>query len=269
MADPVLSASLLQQLNPIQWPMLVVVSTRLCGVMLIAPMWSGAQIPVTVRAAIIALFALTIVPTVPAATLPEAWELLPVPLLTELVIGLAIGFVGAALMYGISLTGELMSLQMGLNIGEALGFGGTQTTTGIGELHTMLALVLFVSLDGHLTLLRVLAGSFTRIPPGGGIDLHAGAQHLVGVAGTIFETGVRAAAPIIAALLLCNIGLAVMSRAVPQLNAMSIAFPITLSLGLVVIGLALPFFGRFVGEWMGPLGGHAAQTVDAFVPGGR
>lgn len=261
--------SLLEGLNPIHWPTLVVVSARVVGLMLVAPLWSSTNVPRSIRSALVPVLSLVLLPVVPAASVPDEWMLLPVPLVVELMVGLAIGFTGAVMMHGVGLAGEVMSLQMGLNMGEALGLSDTPTVTGIGEIKTMLVLTLFVTLNGHLTLLRALADSFAAIPPGGAVDMARGGRALLVVAGTVFETGVRSAAPVIAALLLTNIGLAILSRAVPQLNAMSIAFPVTISVGLVVVGLSLPFFGSYVGRWVGQLGPMAAGTVGAFAPGGR
>jgi len=141
-------------------------------------------------------------------------------------------------------------------------------TSGVGEIKNLLALAIYVTLGGHLVLLAGVARSLDAIPPGGTIDAVRGGTAIVALAGTIFDVAVRAAAPVIAALLLANFALAILSRAVPQLQAMAIAFPITIGLGFLVMGAALPFTGAFVGEWVGTLPGTVARTVGAFVPAG-
>lgn len=261
--------SLLDGLNPIHWPTLVVVSSRVVGLFLVAPLWSMSSMPKVLRAALIVVFGVSLLPTVQDAVVPDAILALPIPIGTELLIGLAMGLVASVFVQGIAMAGEVASLQMGLNMGEALGLTDTPTSTGVGELKTMLVMALYVTLDGHVVLLRGLADSFHVIRPGGAIALTDGSRLLITIGGTIFETAIRAAAPIMVALLLTNFGLAILSRAVPQLNAMAIAFPITISVGLLVLGLSLPFFGRFVGEWTSTIGAHAAATVGALAPAGR
>lgn len=264
-----MTGSLLEGLRPVHWPTLVLITARLAGLFLIAPLWSQQAIPKAVRGALVVVFAAALMPGVTPVQLPARWELLPLPLASEMVVGLAIGMVGAVFMWGIALAGEVVSLQMGLNLGQAIGLAESGSPSGIGELKSMLVLVLYVTLDGHLTLLRGLAESYTVIAPGHAVDLVAGGNALVTLAGTVFETGLRAAAPVTAALLLVNFGLAILSKAVPTLNAMSTAFPITMGVGLVVIGVALPFLGRFVATWTGGLPAQMGGVVDALAAGGR
>lgn len=256
--------SLLQSLQPVNWPTLVLVSARMSGLFLIAPLWSQQAVPKSVRAALVIVLSAAMLPTVATATLPSEWMLLPLPLAAELIIGLAIGMSGAIFMWGIALAGEVMSLQMGLNLGQAIGLAEAAAPSGVGELKTMLVLVLYLSLDGHLILLQGLGDSFRVIAPGGAISYTEGSRALVVLTGTVFETGLRAAAPVTAALLLVNFGLAILNKAVPQLNAMSMAFPITIGVGLVVIGLSLPYLGRFVAGWAGGLAPQTAGVVGAF-----
>lgn len=261
--------SLLEGLQPVHWPTLALVSARLTGLFLVAPLWSQQAISKSVRGALVMVLAVALLPSVRPAELPDEWATLVLPVAAELMIGLAVGLAGAFFMWGIGLAGEVASLQMGLNLGQAIGLAEAGAPSGVGELKTMLVMLLYVTFDGHLILLKGLADSFAVIAPGGAIDLASGAEALVAMAGTVFETGIRAAAPVTAALLLTNFGLAILSKAVPQFNAMTSAFPITLGVGLVVFGLALPFLGQYVATMTGQLGPQSAGAVQAFTLGGR
>lgn len=90
-------------------------------------------------------------------------------------------------------------------------------------------------------MLSVLADSFFALPisatPLGGNLFH----QLVEWGGKIFSAGVQLSLPVIAALLITNIALGILTRASPQLNLFGIGFPITLSVGFVVIALVLPY----------------------------
>lgn len=258
--------SLVQALAPAHWPMLVLVSGRIVGLMLAAPLWSMAGVPKSARGAMAVLFTVAVLPSVRETPLPDQVFGLIVPVASELALGLAVGLVGAVFMAGIGMAGEVASMQMGLNLGPALSPMAEATVTGVGELENLLAMAIYVTLGGHLALLGGLAESFQTIPPGGGLDLVAGGRAVATLAGTIFLTAVRAAAPVIAALLLANFALAILSRAVPQLQAMAVAFPVTIGLGLLVIGASLPYTGAFVGEWAGTVPGSVARVVGAFAP---
>jgi flagellar biosynthetic protein FliR len=261
--------SIVQALQPSHWPTLVLVSARLVGLMLAAPLWSMAGVPKSGRGALVIVFTLIVLPTVEERPLPTETLGLVLPLAGELALGLAIGLIGAVFMAGIGLAGEVAALQMGLNLGPALSPMADATVTGVGEIKNMLAMCLYLTLGGHLVLLAGVAASFQAIPPGGAVDLGGGGRAVGVLAGTVFSVAIRAAAPIMVALLLANVGLAILSRAVPQLNAMAVAFPITIGLGLLMVGAALPFTGAFIGQWAGRLPESVARMVGAFTPAGR
>jgi flagellar biosynthetic protein FliR len=261
--------SLVQALQPAHWPTLALVSGRMVGLMLAAPLWSMADVPKSFRGAMVIVFTLIVLPTVPSATLPPDYLGFVLPLASELALGLAIGLVGAVFMAGVGLAGEVAALQMGLNLGPSLSPMADATVTGVGELENLLALCLYVTLRGHVVLLSGVAGSFQAIPPGVAVDMGDGGRAVAALAGTVFSVAVRVAAPIMVALLLANLGLAILSRAVPQLNAMAVAFPITIGLGLLTFGAALPYTGSFVGGWTASLAGSVAHIVGAFTPAVR
>jgi flagellar biosynthetic protein FliR len=237
--------------------------------MFAAPLWSMAGVPKSVRGALVLLYTLAVLPAVTETRLPPDFPGFLGPLATELMLGLAIGLTAAVFMAGVALAGEVASMQMGLNLGPALAGMPEMPVGGIGELKSMLALVCYVTLGGHLVLLQGVARSLEVIPPGGAIDVVQGGRAATALAGTVFTTGVRVAAPIMVALLLANLGLAILARAVPQLNSMAVAFPITIGLGLLLLGAALPFLGQLIGNWTMQLPGIVAGTIGAFVPMGR
>ncbi len=257
---------LVELLAPVAWPTFVLVSARVVGLMLVAPLWSMAGIPATIRGAIAVALSLALVPTVRPVTLPPDFVAWPFPLAGELVLGLAIGLTGAFLMHGVALAGEVASLQIGLNLGQAISPMAEVGAEGLGELKSLAVLALFVTLGGHLALVRGLGESLQAIPPGTALDLPRGARAMVDMAGGVFATAVRAAAPLMVALLLANLGLAILARAVPQMSAMTVSFPITAAVGFVVFGASLPFLGRMVAGWTGGLDGRLAAVLAAFAP---
>jgi len=262
------SGSLLEALSPVAWPTLVLVTARVVGLMLIAPLWSNQSVPAKVRGAIVVLLSLMLLPAVPADEVPGDVMLLPLPIAVEILVGLAIGLCGAVIQWGVALGAEVASLQMGLNLGPSMSPMADSAPSGLGELTTMLALALYVTLGGHLMLLQGVAQSFHVIRPGGAVDFAGGSQALIALVGTVFSAGVRVAAPLIVALLLANAALGVINKAVPQLNAMTIAFPVTIGVGLVVFGASLPYAGAFIGRSVQALPQQAARVVDAMAAGG-
>ncbi|HRX19697.1 MAG TPA: flagellar biosynthetic protein FliR, partial [Gemmatimonadales bacterium] len=93
---------------------------------------------------------------------------------------------------------------------------------------------------------------------------------LLALGGTVFSVAVRVAAPVMVALLVTNLALAVLNRAVPQLNTMMVAVPITVGVGLIGLGATLALVGGEVTRWVSGLDDALAGLLVALQPvGGR
>ena len=261
-----MTQSLVNALAPIHWPVLILVSARVIGLMLVAPVWSMTTIPTSVRGAIAVVVSLAILPGVPDVSVAMDGISLIAPVGTELILGLAIGLSAAVFLAGVSVAAEVISLQMGLSLGVALGGMADVGTPGIGQLQGQFSLAVYVAVGGHLALLTAVARSFHAVAPGGALALSAGGRALLDAGGSVFPIAVQIAAPMMVALLITNIGLAVLNRAVPQLNTMMVAVPITVSVGLIALGGTLPFALQYVGKWATGVGANADAMVRAFTP---
>jgi flagellar biosynthetic protein FliR len=115
-------------------------------------------------------------------------------------------------------------------------------TPVISEFFGLLATLIYLALNGHLLSLSLLARSFEILPVSAQPFASVSFSALLSWAAIIFSAGVLLALPLIAALLIANIAMGVLSRVAPQLNLFAIGFPVTLFAGFVVIGISLPYF---------------------------
>lgn len=254
-------------LAPGNWPTFVFVTARLTGLMMVGPLWSMSMLPRTIRGAAIVLFAIMLLPVTPRVTMPEAAMLLPIPLAMEVLIGVAIGLTAAVIVQGVAYAGEIVAIQMGLALGPALSPMADLEVSGVGQIKGLLALLIYIAVGGHLMLLRGLAESLQSIPPGASVGLDSGSNCIL-LFGSLFSTAIRTASPVMVALLLTNAALAILNRAVPQLNAMMVALPLTIGVGLIMLGAALPFLANNIGGWMNALPADVLRAVDSFHPVG-
>ncbi len=237
-------------LAPDRWPTFVLITARVGGLMLTAPGWNGTSLPRLVRTALTVVLAALLLPSAPVAKVPDQAIDIPLPIAAEMAIGLGIGLVAAVIVQAVSLAGEVMSTQMGLSIAPSYSPIPELQVSGIGPLTSMLALLLYFSIGGHLTLLRGLADSLQALPPGGGIVFGAGEKVSTELAGRLFSCAISAAAPVMVALLLTNVALGILSRAVPQLNAMSVSFPLSIGVGLLMFSVSLPIVASVITGWL-------------------
>lgn len=266
-----MTSDLLDLLDPGAWPVLALVSARIGGLFLVAPLWSMTAIPGRLRAAMaVAVTAGLLPPAIRQTTLPPP-EGVAMQFAAEFLIGLVIGLVAVVFLHGIAMAADVVSLQMGLSLGATLMPMSDITSPGIGELKGFFTLAMYVALGGHLALIEGLGHSLHALPPGLSVELAGGARAALEAAGTVFATAARAAAPMMVALFVTHVALAILNRAVPQLNTMMVSIPVTIAIGLVMLAASLPYTAVVVAEWANSISGTADGMIAALrpVPGPR
>jgi len=228
---------------------LVLLAVRLSGMVLVAPVFSTKAVPVTVRTCIIILLTALLQPMA-LAQMTSVPAITPETFVAEALIGFALGL-GAALLVGAaSVAGDLMGMQVGLSGAAVLDPINNSSENVLGTFGNLFAVTLLLAVDAHLVMIDAVARSVQMIPVGGGI--HAvGIYAMVRSASVLFGLGLQFAAPVVAAVLIANCALAILSRAAPQLNILSVAFPVQIGIGLVALGASIPFIGAFYHGWSG------------------
>lgn len=225
---------------------------RIFGVFLTDPVFSMRVISMRVRVAFTILLAVVVASQL--ATVPMAVPLVsPQGILLavrELLIGLSLGYVMRLIFTGVELAGHLVGLQMGLGFATLYDPLHSTNTPVLAQFYSLLTLLIFLALDGHLVVLRALMESFVTLPPGSAQGVTA-LKTLTSYASTIFRTGVMLSLPVLAALLITNLAIGVMTRAAPQLNVFAVGFPLTLAIGLVAMYLSLPYLAPFMDHMLG------------------
>ena len=250
---------------------LVLVAVRVSAVMLVAPVFSARSVAMSLRTAMVLLFTLLVQPAALAALSPSRpVALSPSALATEATIGLAMGLAAAVIVAAAEVAGDVMSVQMGLS-GEAILNPLTHTqTTALGQFMGLFTVAVMVSLDLHLVMIGALADSVQLLPVGSALDLSAGLRALAESGATVFALGLRFAAPVIGAVMIVNVALAILGRAAPQMNLLTVSFPLQIAVGLIALIGALPFIGEAHGGWRALFESSVSHTFTALSrAGGR
>ena len=216
---------------------------RILGLMATAPVFNNASLPARVKLVVGLAVTLAVAPALPPLPqiAPASWAGLAV-LLQQGLIGIALGFTMRIVFAGVDLAGELIGLQMGLGFAVFFDPQNAGQSPTVAELVGLLALLVFLALNGHLAMLALLAESFTALPIGAGSFPAAGWETLLRWGATIFSIGVLLALPLISALLVANIALGVLTKVAPQLNLFAVGFPVTLMAGFAMLALTMPYF---------------------------
>jgi flagellar biosynthesis protein FliR len=232
------SDQILLWINSFIWPL-----TRILGLIAIAPIFGSAAIPVRIKIGFGVMLALIVAPTLHNLPVVDPVSLPGMLILAQqFIIGIAMGFTIQIVFSSVDMAGTLISMAMGLGFASFYDPQTRGNTPAVSQFLTLVATMLFLSLNLHLALLGTLVESFEKLPIGPDASLQPGMWiHLVNTASVIFSSGVQLSLPIVAALLVTNIALGILTKAAPQLNLFGIGFPITMGVGFLMLLIIMPY----------------------------
>lgn len=214
----------------------LLVLLRCTGFVVAAPLLGHRAIPGQVKAGLAAVLAVGVARTAAVAPSPvPLWLAAPL----ELIVGLGLGFIVGLGFHAVDSVGRLVALQLGFSLAPVLDPVRGDTGSAIDPLFAILAGLLFYALDLHLAMLVALANSVVQLPLGGGWPGGLG-QYAAGLAAVALELGGRIALPVALVLLLAEVAVALVARAIPQVNVFFLGLPVKLLAGLAILAAALP-----------------------------
>lgn len=220
------------------WPL-----SRVLALVASAPALGNPSVPLWVRLGLAVMITLIIAPILgPMPQVEPGSQAGLLILAQQIVIGLAIGFAMRVVFVAVEMAGELIGLQMGLGFATFFDPENAGDIPVVGQFLGLVATLFFLTLNGHLQMISLLSQSFSALPINGAGLAATGLRALVSWGGEIFAAGLLLALPLLAALLITNLALGILTRAAPQLNIFAVGFPLTLAIGLLVLALALPYF---------------------------
>jgi flagellar biosynthetic protein FliR len=218
--------------------------TRILGLMAAAPVFGNTGVPMLVKLTLGVLLSAIVAPTIPTIPItdPTSWAGLLI-VAQEMLIGVAMGFSMRLVFAAVEFAGEVASSTMGLGFATFFDPASAGRTSAISQFLALVATMAFLAMNAHLVLVQALVESFFTLPISSTPMSLAAPLEMVRWGSRIFSAGLQISLPIVAAMLITNIALAILTRAAPQLNLFGIGFPITLGAGFLVISLTLPYLG--------------------------
>lgn len=242
---------LLVLLSPKNLILFVVVFTRLGGLMTSAPVFATYPIPIQIKTWLIAIISFIVYPIVMAKSgfqMPTSMPGLTVILLKEFMIGYIIGFIANIVFVGVEMAAELLSIQMGISIAQALNpLTGDQSPV-IGQAYTLLTTMVFIGLNAHQWLFSAVFQSFHAIPPGYGFVINGEIIHqILFMTGQMFTIAMGIALPIFAVLFITDVLLGFVSKMMPQMNIFMVAMPLKIYLGILLLIMFMQPIYSYIG----------------------
>lgn len=215
---------------------------RMLALMSSAPLLSHTSVPVPVRIGLAVLLTILVAPTLPVMAAVSPLSATGMLLIMQQVIaGIALGLAMQLAFAAVSLAGDMIGLQMGLSFAVFIDPQNSDQTPIIGGFLSMLLMLVFTAINGHLMVISALVESFQAFPVK--VDGMTGFHwHQLAAAGSqVFSAGLQIALPVIGAMMLANLALGVLTRTAPQLNLFAVGFPITVIVGLLMLFFGMPY----------------------------
>ena len=220
------------------WPL-----SRILALIASAPILGNPSVPLRIRIGLALAITLVVAPTLEPMPQVEPGSGAGLLILAQQIgIGLTMGFAIRIVFAAVEMAGELIGLQMGLGFATFFNPQSARDIPIIGSFLGLIAAMVFLTIDGHLKVISLLAQSFIALPINADGITASGLRTITHWGGEIFLIGLRLSLPLLAALLITNLALGILTRAAPQLNIFAVGFPLTLAIGLLALMLTIPTF---------------------------
>lgn len=213
------------------------VAPRIAGMFAVSPIFSEQAVPWQVRIFLSLVIALALAGAGQVA-LPVSGGELVFCLISELIVGLAIGYAASLIFAGVQIGAFHISQQMGLNLSDVFDPQADQLAL-VGRFFHMLAIAIFLTIGGHRELIASLMSSFDLLPAGNFPQAANALGVVVGLLTEMLVLGLKLAAPVLAAMLLATVAIGFLQKTLPQVNFLSVTIPVRSLFGLAVLAAGI------------------------------
>ena len=254
--------ALLRQFSEEQVAGFMLVIARIAPLFIVAPMFSSKMIPGRVRG--IAAVGLA----VGMAPLAMKGRHVPLELMSlgglavkELLVGLAFALSISVLFAAVTAAGSLMDTMIGFSFGALVDPITGNNASILSQAYALVGVAVFIAIGGDSWVIQGLNRTYELVPlvdyPALG-SMVAGVQHAFT---GIFVAAMELAAPVVLAVIITDAAFGVVARVVPQLNVFQVGFPAKVTIGLLVIGVSLPFAAGWISDELQRSVGAALQSL--------
>jgi flagellar biosynthetic protein FliR len=237
--------------------------TRVSVILFLFPFFSSRVIPVLTKAGlalVIAVILYPVIDAVPGVFPATAWGMARM-VLSELIVGMILGLLVQMFFEGIRMMGQLVGFQTGFAITNILDPQSGMQVSILSNMAYLVAMVLFLLLNGHHILLGAMRESFQIIEVGS-LNLNRQIfQRVMASSADMFVIAIKIGAPAIAALLFTKVAFGLITKLMPQMNIMIVAFPVQIVVGLLFFGVCLSVLLGSMEKYLGGLGPVLTNTM--------
>lgn len=226
----------------------LLILVRMTGLFVIAPIFGRRNIPAYLKVgfALLTSFILVNLIKLPALNYTNVLEYMFL-VIKEFLVGITLGYVAYLLFTAVHLAGQIIDMQIGFGMVNVMDPMSNMQVPVTASFYFIISMLMFLSMNGHLMLIGGLFDSYKLVPLGGAVFSDKLMNDIIRVFGEAFALGFKIAAPVVAAILITDIALGIISRSMPQINVFVVGMPLKIVLGLLVVVITIPMFISIVG----------------------
>jgi flagellar biosynthetic protein FliR len=226
----------------------ILVFMRSSGIFFLTPVIGSKNVPVQIKIGLSLFLAIVAFPFIklPTSLNLDSPIMFALAIGKELSVGLLIGYVGLLFFSAILIAGQLIDLQMGFGLVNVIDPMQQIQVPVMGQLKYLIAVLIFLSINGHHWFITALSKSFQLVPIGTFSFTPRLTMAAISSFTEVFALALKLCAPIVATLLLVDIALGILARTMPQMNVFIVGFPVKIAMGLATFILILPFMSSFM-----------------------
>ncbi len=213
-------------------------SVRILAWLAVVPPFAGRSVPTMAKVVLGMGLGFAAVPD--GDRIPVDTFSLLLNVVTQVLIGVSMGFVTYLLLGAIAVAGSLVDVFGGFSLAQGFDPLSMNANTVFGKFHQLLATALLFVSGGHLLVIGGLLKTFQFLPLGTAPDWGSFPDVILTAFGLFFTTAVQIALPMIAVLFIADLGLALMTKVAPQMQALTVMFPVKIALTLLIVGMSFP-----------------------------
>ncbi len=231
----------------------LLIFVRMAGLFLVAPIFGRRNIPAYLKIGLSFMMALILVNTITLQKPVYDSNLLAFAglIAKEAIVGIVLGYISYLVFTAIYMAGQLIDMQIGFGMVSVLDPVSNIQVPVTSNLYFIISMLIFLISNGHHDLIKALFRSYEIVPLGKAVFGKDLLGDILNISGNTLVIGFKIAAPVIAAMLIADIALGVLSRTVPQLNIFAVGITLKLFVGLLIMFLTIEMFNMVINILIG------------------
>lgn len=225
-----------------KYQIFLLILVRMTGLFLLTPVFSRNNIPNILKVGFSFFCSVILINILDVKLLNLSPYNLVIFTIKELLVGLMLGFVSYLFFTSLYLAGQIIDMQIGFGMVNVLDPQHNIQVPIIGTLYYILAILIFLTIDGHHFLLDALIKSYEYVPIGQFKFADGFVNQLIRILSQTFIIGFKISGPVLAAIFLADVLLGILAKTMPQMNVFIVGMPLKILVGIVTIIITLPLF---------------------------